>query len=219
MKGLLKEEGTLHVYQDPRQRLQNFSQELPSSIVEGAERFELEENVRNTQRIHETAMMFHPEGDRFQSKCKIGPKVTFRFEDYQTEDEIVGRVIERLIETEGVPSSDIAVLTPLSLRRGVSSWVPDGSRVGGKLLVHHLNGDPNEIFCSSIRSAKGLEFPVVIMTELFSEQLALSPEEIATHLYVGCARARSLLFIVGKKTQFEKLAKESMREFEKNPVV
>ena len=124
---------------------------------------------------------------------------------HEKEHEVVRRILEQLVNDEKIAPSDIAILTPLSLVRGNSYWKPDKTLLGRFRLVHHLNPAPNEIFCSSISAAKGLEFPVVILTELHSPAIKDEVSDYPAYLYVGVSRARSHLVVTGDRQDLERL--------------
>lgn len=203
---LLKENGVFHVYYDSRQRLKAGPQDLPADVKKDATFLELTENVRNTRPIHNLAMKFHlSHGAGYKSLSRGGTEPEFiPVPSGSREPQVVREVVERLI-TEGIPPCDIAILTPLSLRTGKSLWKPDETMVGRYRLVHHLNPGPHEIFCSSVRSAKGLEFPVVILTELHSPVIRDEVKDLAAHLYVGISRARSHLIVISEPSAFARL--------------
>jgi superfamily I DNA/RNA helicase len=208
---LRNEDSSFHIYFDDNQQLWRKTLKLPKEIVNGAMALDLTENVRNTKSIHNLAMRFHPSlgiGYKALSELNIEPEF-IPFSSDEREDKVVQKLIENLINNEGILPNSIAILTPLSILEGRSIWRP-GNRLGRYLLVHHIQPKPDEIFCSSIRSAKGLEFSVVIMTELSSSKIE---EDIikgdiknyAPHLYVGLSRARSNLIIMSSREDFERL--------------
>jgi len=205
---LLNTAGYFHVYYDTRQRLWGTPGGLSTDVTEGAVSLELTENVRNTKPIHDLAMMFHmSRGKGYKALSTHGTAPEFvPVPIGQSEHVVVQRVVERLIDKEGVSPSDIAVLTPLSLRQGHSRWQPDKTLVGRFRLTHSLNPEAHEIFCSSIRSAKGLEFPVVILTELFADGALEMAASYAAQLYIGVSRARSHLVVIGEQERFSGLA-------------
>ena len=96
-------------------------------------------------------------------------------------------MLERLIAEEGVPQADIVILSSHALAKSAFA--------GGRLGPYSLTEDPAKrkgILFSSIRAFKGLESPVVILTEL--EDLDDATRE--QQLYVGLSRARNHCVIV-----------------------
>lgn len=202
---LLKDEGSFHVYYDIQQQLWGPPRDLPSEVTTGAQMLDLTENVRNTKPIHDLAMRCHPSrGKGYQSLVSLGIDPEFvPVRTGQTEHQLVRQIVENLVFNEQVPVHDIAILTPLSLVEGHSQW-PAGKTLLGKFrLVHSLNPAPHEIFFSSIGAAKGLEFPVVILTELNSPWVRQEVRDLMAEMYVGVSRARSHLIIVSDPETWE----------------
>lgn len=204
---LLKDNGQFHVYYDAHQRLWGPPRQLPEDITLGEEPIDLDENIRNTRPIHKLAMRYHPtQGKGYKASISSNLEPEFiPIPDGKTEMQVVTDIVKRLVEDEKVPTRDIGILTPLSMVEGNSMWKPDKTLLGKYRVVHHLGVKPHEIFCSSIGAAKGIEFPVVILTELHSPSIQHEIADFVPHLYVGVSRARSHLIIVGSTEQFDQL--------------
>jgi hypothetical protein len=143
--------------------------------------YPLTRNLRNTQAIHRHIARHYDE-----SVVCAGPEgrpprvVTAADLDAALRDQLA-----RLTD-EGIPAEDIVVLTAAS--KGRSRW-RDGQRLGGCQLVWRTPDGPGQVRVSTIHGFKGLESPVVIVTEFeesTSDQLAL----------VAHSRARSELIIL-----------------------
>lgn len=207
---MLTEGGSIHVYLDTRQQLWGPTNRLPAEITDGASYITLTENVRNTPSIHSLAMKFHPsrgEGYSALVKANIEPQFV-PIRNGKNERQTVQEVIEQLIHDDGVSPHDIAILTPLSIVEGNSMWVPDKTLLGKYRLVHKLNPSPMEIFCSSIGAAKGLEFPVLILTELYAPAVTQEIDDYPAQLYVGISRARSQLIVISDEPTFKRFCSE-----------
>lgn len=169
------------LFLDDNQNIYSQHLELPGGFAE----FELTWNCRNTQAIHrEVAKLYRGEVE----PEAIGPEGRAP-ELYLVTDHVacVGGVLERLIAEEGVPQTDIVILSSHALSK---SHFADG-----QLGPYTLTEDPAKrkgILFSSIRGFKGLESPVVILTEL--EDLDDATRE--QQLYVGLSRARNHCVIV-----------------------
>lgn len=201
---LLADKGSLHVYQDAQQSLRNSTQALPTEVSDAASFIELTENVRNTKAIHDLAMKCHPTlGRGYTALCDVGLRPEFvSVPDGQSEHQVLQRIVDRLVGEEQIPSSDVAILTPLSISEGISAWKPGQTLVGKYRLVHDLHPADHEIFCSSIASAKGLEFPVVIITELCANGDLQEIDQYLQLMYVGLSRARSMLIMLTGEEEF-----------------
>jgi hypothetical protein len=99
----------------------------------------------------------------------------------------VAEVLERLIAEEGVAQEDIVILSSHAL--GGSSFA--GRRVGPYSITPYEEGRRGVRF-ASIRSFKGLESPIVVLTELGDLPDAAREQQI----YVGLSRARNHCLIV-----------------------
>jgi hypothetical protein len=176
-----EENDPIWLFMDDNQNVYSQELQLPSQFAE----FELTWNCRNTQAIHrEVAKLYHGE---VQPEA-IGPEGRAP-ELHLVADHVacVAGVLERLIAEEGVPQKDIVVLSSHALARS--------DFAAGKLGPYAFTDDqtkPNGIRFSSIRAFKGLESPVVIMTELEDLDDATRDQQ----LYVGLSRARNHCVIV-----------------------
>lgn len=153
--------------------------------------FHLGDNLRNTREIGELVGDYH--GGRGYYAA-AGP-VTHRPPEFLDpaahggEAAALAAALDRLAE-EGVEPAQIVVLTP---RRRHSLW-QDGAAAGRwTLRADVAPAGTSEIGFTTIHSFKGLERPVVILTEL--DQL---PEAGRTELlYVALSRARNHLVVIG----------------------
>jgi superfamily I DNA/RNA helicase len=145
------------------------------------------ENCRNTQKIHAEVMKSY----RGNPGCAaIGPEgrnpIEIQVADDQQERTAVEDAIRKLLNQENVPAASIAILTARAQAR--SKW-----HEGEKLAAHPLswaNPCPSgAIACATIHSFKGLESPVVILTEMTEPD----PNRLRQLFYVGCSRAKSHL--------------------------
>lgn len=202
---LLKQAGSLHVYYDTRQQLWGPPRDLPPEVTTDAQLLNLNENVRNTKPIHDMAMRFHPSrGEGVRALVGSGTEPEFcPVLPGETEGGAVRRVLETLISQEKVQLGDIAILTPLSLVDGRSQWHAGRTLLGRYRLVHSLKLAPNDVFFSSIGAAKGMEFPVVILTELYSPGVQTEIRDFADAMYVGISRARSHLICISDRETWE----------------
>lgn len=169
------------LFMDDNQNVYSQQLELPGQFAE----FELTWNCRNTQAIHrEVAKLYRGEVE----PEAIGPEGRTP-ELHLVEDHVacIGGVLERLIAEEGVPQTDIVILS--------SHALANSDFADGRLGPYTLTEDPGKrkgILFSSIRAFKGLESPVVVLTEL--EDLDDATRE--QQLYVGLSRARNHCVIV-----------------------
>jgi superfamily I DNA/RNA helicase len=109
--------------------------------------------------------------------------------DDEDERAKVTEVISRLVKEEQVPASSITILTPKA--KGKSKW-REGEKLGGFSVTWEIGAYGLFIQCSTIHAFKGLESPVIILSEMIeSDQTYL--RQLA---YVGSSRAKSHLILI-----------------------
>jgi hypothetical protein len=188
LEGMLKQgkEGVFYVFMDDNQRMYNKLKDIP--ITE--EPFHLTTNCRNTREIHEVLTPYSKA--RYTTNCEGCPPgqevETVEIGDKGADDALKG-VLLRLVNEEKIRPEDIVVLTPRAMEN--SQW-DEGDRLGTLHLTWNLDTTlSNRIRVSTIKSFKGLESPVVILTEL---DHVPSDQE----LYVGLSRAKAHLIVLGE---------------------
>jgi Nuclease-related domain/UvrD-like helicase C-terminal domain/AAA domain len=148
------------------------------------------ENCRNTRKIHAEVMKSYRGNSEYAA---IGPEgrnpVEIQVAGDQEERTAVENAVRELLTQENVPIASIVILTPKAQAR--SKW-----REGEKLAGHPLSWSGpcpgGAIACATIHAFKGLESPVVIMTEMAEPDT----HRLRQLSYVGCSRASSHLIIV-----------------------
>jgi hypothetical protein len=178
--------GPLYIFYDDNQHI--YSTRLDFPIKE--EPLLLCENCRNTQKIHAEVMKCY----HGASECAaIGPEgrnpVEIQVAGDQEERTAVEHAVRKLLTQENVPTASIVILTPKAQAR--SKW-----REGEKLAGHPLSWSSpcpsGAIACATIHSFKGLESPVIILTEMAEPDT----NRLRQLSYVGCSRAKSHLITV-----------------------
>lgn len=189
LEGLLRDDkaGIFYIFFDERQRLYTNRLSIP---IEG-EFFKLDINCRNTQAIHQTLL---PYGDE-QTRC-IGPKgrsVEFLpVANTSALPDVLKTRLLQFVNQEQVDPSHIIILTPRA--KDKSGW-REGQKLGTLTLTWELKRKAkNCVRVSTIHSFKGLESPIVILTEM---ENAWSDELV----YVGLSRARNHVAVLGSLPQ------------------
>lgn len=189
---LLKDEerGILYVFFDDNQNI--YSQLKASFLPDSDAPYVLTDNCRNTEHIFKSLEPYSHKN--FPTRC-IGPvgqpREKLPIAPATPAHKQLQRRITALVHEEGVSPSHIIILTP---RRQDNSQWKDGLRLGQFTLSWRLDvTGPNTIRVSTIHSFKGLESPVVILTEM-EEAFLEKREQLA---YVGISRARNLLIVLG----------------------
>jgi superfamily I DNA/RNA helicase len=173
------DQGIFYVFYDDRQAIYNQDQDLPFE----SPLFELNENLRNTQAIHQHIAHFYD--DRIVGAGPEGrPPVIVKTGDPIT---ALGDQLTRLIRGGDLAVSDIVVLTPASESR--SRW-STGQRAGRYRLTWQDPPPEGEVLVSTVHSFKGLESPVVILTEMDGY-----PADHQLQL-VACSRAKHELVVI-----------------------
>lgn len=201
VEALLAGEGScMTVFLDANQRLYGAQRGVPTGLGSMAE-VDLSQNVRNTQAIHSAALRFF-EGEPLPTA--LGPQgVAPR---WIPADTVPGRLerlrslLDHLILQDRVAADDLVVLTP----KGIASTGLGGiDRLGEHILRPFELREAGEVGWSTVRKFKGLESPIVILTE-FDDEAAGSPwlRELA---YVGMTRARDFLYLIGSKKAVREL--------------
>jgi hypothetical protein len=177
----------------------NFS---PEEILEELNRrsplychFRLTINCRNTRQIgEETALLSGFGIPPFRIADVEGFPVEYRFfTDTQNQKQIVMQILSNLIN-EGIPSEWITILSPKTRQHScITPLLMEPPCPIEDLNENNvLNRKRGTVVFSTIHAFKGLESPVVIITDI--EHLADSLHQ--SLLYVGMSRARERLFVL-----------------------
>jgi hypothetical protein len=148
--------------------------------------FALNKNCRNTQKIHEYVLKFHPEPNSTSSLCPLGQDVEiYSYTDDTQLRNTLGRLLHRLVINEAFTTKDIVILTT-TRKQSLQNQVVGQFRIKATPDISR-----HEILCNTIHRFKGLESKVVILIETESN----SPNHRQL-LYVGASRARHHLIIL-----------------------
>ncbi|MDA0350419.1 MAG: ATP-dependent helicase [Verrucomicrobia bacterium] len=178
------DDGWLWAFRDSGQNLYGRESELPARMSA----YPLQQNVRNTQKIHAAAAPFAP-GDHGICIGPDGGDVRYEFATNPSAvRSVVGRALHRLINDEGLNREDVIVLTATSTANSAMSGV---DRVGS-FDLKAFGEEGSGIAVESVWRFKGLERPAVIVTDITEgTRDALR--------YVAMTRARSVLVMVGEE--------------------
>jgi len=187
--------GTFYIFYDDNQNIYG-GLERVKNLARG---FPLTENFRNTQAINAMVSRFYTSDHEVVA---LGPRG--RNVDVHAYTKEIGMIkalrktLHHLVNEEEVNPEDIIVLTPRSAANSALSRI---GRLGNFLLTRNWDTDYDEIFYETIHSFKGLESPIIILTEL-STDMKYAVDEL---LYVGCSRARNHLVIICHDTILSRL--------------
>lgn len=189
------DDGTLFVFADDDQNLYGGSLPIPEEARVGP----ICQNLRNTKAIGEFVSVFYTGTEKPIARGPSGgPVEILGYEDDEDLAHLVAVVLANLVEAEGLPLEDIAVLTPSGTEK---SRLRSRGSVDGFRLSESV--EPGTVLATSIHAFKGLERPVVILAELGDKHL----EDLRQYLYVGGSRARNHLIVLAT----EPVAKELRR--------
>lgn len=157
----------------------------------------LEYNYRNTFELYNFARYFMPDNERANNPISLSlmprgngnlPVVIQVLSDEEKFNRL--RVI-----LENAGDRNIAVL--LYHQEEVDSYFNKIQEMGFSCTKHHnraqAGGNLENILVTTYKSAKGLEFQVVVMPDMHTAMD--SEEKTAEHYYIGCTRAKESLFL------------------------
>lgn len=206
-------EDVLYVFHDPAQAIYREDVVAQLDLVE----VPLSQNCRNPQSIHRLVERLS-DGGLGSIALRDGGRdpETIEADDEGSMLEALRKVLHRLRVDKGVPPWQIAVLTGVRLEE---SAVWRQRRFGNEALDNpavddagrHLGASAQDtpvlpsdaILCETIRRFKGLERPVVILTELRVDPER--PELLDRLLYVGSSRATQHLVVIAPAAVLERL--------------
>ncbi len=178
------DEGLLFLFADDNQNLYGGS--LP--VGEEHRIGPISQNLRNTKSIAEFVSVFYEGVEAPTTKGPLGrPVEILGYEDDDDLAHLLAVVLTNLVEEEGVPKGDIAVLTPSGLDK---SRLRRRGAVDGYRLSETVTSDA--VLATSVHAFKGLERPVVILAELGDKHL----DDLNRYLYVGGSRAQNHLIVL-----------------------
>jgi superfamily I DNA/RNA helicase len=182
--------GTFYIFYDDNQNIYGGLRRVGNL----AQAFPLTENFRNTKAINDVVTRFYRSDHEVVALGPQGRRVeVLTFSDDNGMVKELRQALHRLVTEEEVDPDDIVILTPRSAAKSVLSRV---GRLGNLRLTRNWDVGYDEVFFETIHSFKGLESPVIILTELHDE-LHHAVDEL---LYVGCSRARHHLIIICQDT-------------------
>ena len=188
LESLLKTDGYLFIFYDDNQNLFHGQTNFGGLVSE--EPFSLNQNCRNTKRIHNTVMKFHNDPSGIVSYAPDGSNPEWiHYSDQADMHKALQKKLHQLVNEEDVSAQDIVILTPKGKNR--TSLTP-GLKLGNFVLTERSTSQPTQIMTTTIQRFKGLERKVIIMTEL-DRSVRFDLEML---MYVGCSRARTHLIVL-----------------------
>ncbi len=200
LKGGL-ENGRWAVFYDEKQNLYNpeFEDGFQFLSAYPNARFKLCINCRNTAQIGTfNAKMSHTQLEEYLKENGEEVRV-FSYEDDQDFQEKIQGFLKGL-RSEGVSLGDVTFLSPKRLKNSILSWIDLGKFRLNELKDGFQKKEGEPVY-STIQGFKGLDSKVVVLLDLEKIPAAL----YSKFVYTGCSRARSLLVVMMKETENERL--------------
>lgn len=153
----------------------------------------LKDNCRNSVAIIEKIDAVFGSNTRHKHNDERGAEVSIKVYRKMSDQVEALETILRTLEREGINYDQIVILSPIRFQNSASNLLT------GTPVTLDPNNRKQAVFFSTIHSFKGLESPVVILTDIDT----LTDEARMNILYVGMTRAKSALYILAQ----EKVAK------------
>jgi len=160
--------------------------------------FKLNQNCRNTKRIAESTSHFSGFLHLPYTVSQIEGEPVHRtfYKNQKEANQKLSFQIEKLIE-EGCLPAQITVLSPKKFSASSASNIQiDGHKIVDVSNASNLAYDENAILFSTIHSFKGLESPIVLLTDIESIQGHYN----SSLLYIGMSRASVYLSLLMKES-------------------
>ena len=155
----------------------------------------LKDNCRNSVAIIEKVDEIFGTETRHKHNDERGTDVVIKTYK-KTADQVAAlETILRMLLREGIKPEQIAILSPIRFSNSAASMVTE-------CVVSEQPGN-NTVFYSTIHGFKGLESPVIILTDIDN----LADEARMNILYVGMTRAKSALYILAQEKTAKQLGK------------
>lgn len=196
--------GILYTFFDDNQRLYEQVAEVPLPDRQ-QEPYLLDTNCRNTQQIFKALKPFATTPTASDITCAGPEGLPIERHPVKTAEqacEALKSVLEEWIVKRGITTDDIIILTPRAKEN--SQW-QEGQRLGKFSLTWNLDDSGQNIRVCTIHSFKGLESPVVILTEMNAAKL----DNVTQLAYIGISRARHHLVLLGYMPNVESTSGES----------
>lgn len=182
---------------DPKQNIYRTELEIGLKHLEQGKpaALTLAENYRNTREIIQYTIQntgIDPEVNPLIQGLEI------REDYYETDEEQRIKLVKALeqLKKNDVPPASICIVSLTSYEKSVLK----GNPRAGKFPIQHLadlrpeEWDPNKVKFSSVHRFKGLEAPVVILTDV-----AKTTGDYATRCYTAMTRAKALLWVLKQR--------------------
>ena len=149
----------------------------------------LKDNCRNSLAIIEKVDAVFGTKTRHKNNDERGAEVTVKSYRKMTDQAEALETILRTLKREGIASDQIVILSTQRFQNSAASLVTE------TVISTGADRPKESVFFSTVHSFKGMESPVVILTDIVS----LEDDAHMNILYVGMTRAKSALYILAQE--------------------
>lgn len=193
LRYLLKKDGILYYFWDSNQKIIRNDVNIPDDVP----KFTLNTNLRNTVKIFDQIKQHYHEGLELRHKGPEGRnvKVCSPYKADQPHDLYLKLRTELndLLKNHGLKPSDVTIL---SFKAKTKSVLMDFKYGDTKIDFFEDVASPNSIRIDTVRRFKGMESPIVIVTEMDDEKSLNDPNLWEDMCYVSYSRAKNHLVIL-----------------------
>ena len=197
---VISDDSPVYVFFDENQNL--FHADGRDALKEWLpQRFDLPTNCRNTQSIAGWCSNIVAIDATVNEQAPVGLAVSQEFiEEGEKRKTYIEELVKKWVVDEKISPSRIAILSPY---RAEKTCLSEVSRIGSVKLVSSVEdwSDGKGLLMTTIRSFKGLEADAIVMIDL--PEPDSTPAFSSADFYVGCSRAKTVLYLVAKEA-FEK---------------
>ncbi|PZS04570.1 MAG: hypothetical protein DLM69_01735 [Candidatus Chloroheliales bacterium] len=197
-KLLVSDDSVFYIFYDSNQRI--YGEQRAALSQWHGQTFSLDLNCRNTRKINALVMRYYQGDDPPASGGPDGREPLIVPVAEGSEKEMLRRTLNELVNTQGLPLSDIVVLTPLGEARSVCK---EGDKLGSITLTWKRKPALGQVRVSTIAKFKGLEAPIVILIEPDKAHEGPVRDYL---MYVALSRATSQLIVLGNLPRPQKEA-------------
>lgn len=188
VRQMLGDDGFFYVFYDPEQNVYDTNL---SPIKNLQTHIPLNQNCRTTEAIsHFLCDIANLDDLENADYLAPGEDVeTFAYEEREEQRPVLKRIVRWLKQDVGLSSSEIVLLSPFRHEKSVLE-----DRLAGYHIEQYRFEEPSEdtLYHSTVLGFKGLDTTAVVLFDVAADHVASRDP----HVYVGCSRAKNLLFVL-----------------------
>lgn len=169
----------------------------------------LRTNCRNTRKIaEETALLSGFDSMPFRAKTDGGLSVVYSYWARSNEQVNKLKVMLEKLLSDGIPPDDIVLLSTRKIENSVLNQLTDFLNIRFSPITDYGIQDKNTIFYSTVHAFKGLESPVIILTDV----QAIETDYDRSVIYIGMSRAKSCLLLLAHENLKDSISQAVMKK-------